>query len=164
MPRASSLTMVPIASRPCTDGAITVDANLLPGDSSGDGDEQLLVPGQIIIAGSVGGGGLGNITLEADDVEVQSGAKLSSRQVASGGNPFTDPSIADSGTIAILAPLIDIGAGAELQADATGLFGTGDITLTARLADYCLVSVAGELTIPQPRYQRNHRYRSGTPN
>ena len=80
------------------------------------------MPGQIIIAGPVGGGGLLNVTLDADEVEVLSGAGISTRQVTAGANPFTAASTANSGNIVISAPQIGIDAGAQLLADATGRF------------------------------------------
>src|SRR5262249_61568418 len=60
--------------------SLTVEETLLPGDTTGDGDERIVSPGKVVIAGTVGGGGLTNVTFEAEDtIALLDGAVVSTR-------------------------------------------------------------------------------------
>src|SRR5262249_42757525 len=103
--------------------AITVSEVLLAGELPGDGNEALSSRGTVVMAGSVGGGGLLNLMIIASDsIEIDDGATVSTRQVAAGADPRTAPSTTNSGNITLTAPSIVVGQGSALLAHATGAF------------------------------------------
>ena len=110
----------------------------------GDGDAipdslDLTVTGDVILDGFVGGLGLHNIKITTLQTAAREGGKIillddttvSSRQVAAGANHWDAPSAGDSGNITLAGSVIEIGAGANILAHATGGFSAGDVTLTA---------------------------------
>jgi hypothetical protein len=140
--------------------SLTVAETLLPGDATGSGDESIVSPGKIVIAGLVGGGGLQNITIQAsDEIEIRPGKIISSRQVAPGDDPFinTSASVADSGHITLSAPVIVAGGGAGILAGANGAFTAGDVLLTATDTENVILELRHrQRRVPQPVVECQH--------
>ncbi|MHB1241780.1 MAG: zinc dependent phospholipase C family protein, partial [Gaiellaceae bacterium] len=103
---------------------------VLFGDDSGSGNESIVSPGKLVIAGNVGGGGLTGLTVVADEVTVLPGVVVSTRTTA-GSDARSDPSSGDSGAISIEADTISLGAGAAIVAHADAGFSGGDVTLAS---------------------------------
>ncbi len=112
-----------------TDFALTVAELIFPGDSTGTGDEVITSPGRITLAGNIRGPP--NLTINAQEIVVLPGVVVTTRQLAVGGDPFDDPSIADSGHLVFAAERIEIGPGAALLTFADSGFAAGDVILDA---------------------------------
>ena len=65
-------------------------------------------------------------------IDIAAGATLSSRQIASGGNPLTAPSIGNSGAQVLAAPNIEVADGARILANANSGYASADVTLKPR--------------------------------
>jgi len=112
-------------------GAVTIA--FITGNGDGIADSLvLIVHGNVLITGPVGGGGLGNLTINADGtITIAPGVVISTRQVAAGANPRTGASIGDSGTIILRGTQVLVGKGAAILAHADGGLRAGDVTLQA---------------------------------
>jgi len=100
------------------------------GDASVDSLD-LTVHGTLHISGPIGGGGLHDVSINADEIIIYPDVVLSSRQIATGGDPLTAGSTGDSGAILLESPHIVVGARTAIVADATGSFAAGSVVLRA---------------------------------
>ncbi|MDP8942565.1 MAG: zinc dependent phospholipase C family protein, partial [Actinomycetota bacterium] len=110
---------------------LTVAERLVSGDVTGTGDELLSSASKLIVAGPIGGGGLTDVTLVADEIAVLAGVTISSRTVAADADPRTADSVGDSGTVTLRGAQILLGTGAALVAHATGSHMGGDVAVLA---------------------------------
>ncbi len=68
----------------------------------------------------------------SETIDIAAGATLSSRRIATGGNPLTAHSIGNSGAITLTAPGIQVGNGASILANADSGFTSADVTISAQ--------------------------------
>jgi len=103
------------------------------GNADGIADNvELVVEKNAFIDGFIGGGGLTNITIRAgESITIADGVTVSSRQVDAGANHWNAISIAGSGNITLIAPVIRIGKGANLIAHGDATHAAGDLTFIA---------------------------------
>ncbi|MHC4507326.1 MAG: FG-GAP-like repeat-containing protein, partial [Planctomycetota bacterium] len=118
-----------------TFGDAELGANPMLASITGNADDiddivTINVTGTVRIAGDVAGGGLLNINITAERIEIDPGVVVSSRQIL-GSDHRGDLSSDHSGNIALFAKEIVVGAGAAVLAHADSGFDSGNLTLTA---------------------------------
>lgn len=87
-------------------------------------------PRQVLLASDFTGGGNLSV-LSTSEIVVGAGVTLNTRAVADGGDPETDASVANSGSISLTAPTIRLEEGARLIAWADNGHAAGNISLIA---------------------------------
>ena len=122
-----------------------VSEPLLFGDAGGTGDESIVSPGKLVFASSAGGGGLSDISVDAEEIVLLQGAIVSTRSIA-GGDPRTAPSTADSGDVTFEAERIALGKAAAIVAHGDSGFAGGNVELSTssvRATSFDLFRVVG---------------------
>lgn len=118
---------------------LTLTGDVVLGSVVGNGDATfdsftLNTTGKVVVTENIGGGGLGNIAINAaGGIEVAPGVTITSRQFA-GSESLGGASTGNSGNITLTSRDIEIDNGARLLAHATNGFTAGMITLNAAQA------------------------------
>ena len=125
-----------------TDFAAT-SVNAINAHGSGDSNQAVTFSSAVTLPGALTVTGLTNATLNgtymvqsanlaaSGTIDIAAGATLSTRQIASGGDPLTAHSISNSGAVVLDAPHLSVDNGAHILANADSGFQSADVTLHA---------------------------------